>query len=131
MGMSIGDANDTQWLLDYVLGGHKVSDDQAKAAAMRLADRSAKVLMAGERSEGIEWRWGTGLASRMPETVFTLERYDPERGIRWPLGVFLTSAKAEEQLRDIDEWVVDGRDGCRYAQQAGQVFRIFEVPLRG
>ena len=51
--MNIGEANDVNTLLRYMLGqqrssfGDPVTDDQALAAAERLADRAGKTLQAG------------------------------------------------------------------------------------
>ena len=74
MALTIGEAGDVNTLLEYVLNlhgpGQRVpTDDDARAAAGRLADKATKTLYAGLDSKRVDAAW--------PELL--LDNTEPQR----------------------------------------------------
>lgn len=60
--MNIAEANNVQWLLDWVLGvekpgGGRWTEDEARDFAAYLADRSRKALSAGMSGAQVHTSW--------------------------------------------------------------------------
>lgn len=60
--MNITEANNVQWLLDWVLGvekpgGGRWDEDDAREFAVFLADRSYKALSAGMNGDQVRTSW--------------------------------------------------------------------------
>jgi hypothetical protein len=60
MALTIGDANDINHVLDYMLGtrdGARLTAEQVRESAIRLADHACKTLSAGINGDGVRKRW--------------------------------------------------------------------------
>jgi hypothetical protein len=58
--MTIGDANDINHVLEYMLGtsvGEGITGEQARESAVRLAERASKALSAGITGNNVRRLW--------------------------------------------------------------------------